>query len=66
MTSHNYSVNFLLKLMAKDLRYAQSEAANYNVDLQTAAIARQLFETAIEHGFGDDDMASVIEPLRQK
>ena len=64
MVSHNYTVNFLLKLMAKDLLYAQTEAARCDVDLKTAEVARSLFEAAIAKGFGDEDMASVVEPLR--
>jgi 3-hydroxyisobutyrate dehydrogenase len=64
MVNHDYEVNFLLKLMTKDLQYAQAEAANCNVDLKTAAVARCLFEAAIAKGFGDEDMSSVIEPLR--
>ena len=66
MVSHNYSVNFLLHLMTKDLLYAQNEAAHLDVDLKTAKVARSLFEEAIAKGFGDDDMSSVIEPLRNK
>lgn len=66
MVSRNYTVNFLLKLMTKDLLYAQNEAAQSNVDLKTAEVARSLFEAAIAQGFGDEDMASVIEPLRNK
>jgi 3-hydroxyisobutyrate dehydrogenase len=66
MVTHDYSVNFLLRLMTKDLLYAQTEATRCNVDLKTAEVARSLFETAIAQGFGDDDMSSVIEPLRNK
>jgi len=66
MASQNYAVNFLLKLMTKDLRYAENEAAHCGVDLQTAEVARSLFENAISKGFGEQDMASVIEPLRKK
>jgi 3-hydroxyisobutyrate dehydrogenase len=66
MVSKNYDVNFLLRLMSKDLRYAQNEAADCNVDLKTAEVARSLFEVAIAQGFGDEDMSSVIEPLRNK
>lgn len=64
MVSHDYAVNFLLKLMTKDLNYAQIEAANCGVELKTAEISRSLFEAAIAKGFGEKDMASVIEPLR--
>jgi 3-hydroxyisobutyrate dehydrogenase len=66
MVNQTYAVNFLLKLMTKDLLYAQNEAAQFDVDLKTAEVARSLFEAAIALGFGDDDMASVIEPLRKK
>jgi len=59
-------VNFLLKLLAKDMRYAEAEAATCQVDLQTAEVARKLFESAITAGYGEQDMASVIELLRHK
>lgn len=66
MVNHNYGVNFLLRLMAKDLQYAHAEAADCNVDLKTAEVARGLFESAIAKGLGEEDMASVIEPLRAR
>ena len=66
MVSRNYTVNFLLRLMSKDLLYAQNEAAHSNVNLATAQAARSLFEAAIAKGFGESDMSSVIEPLRNK
>ena len=66
MVNKNYDVNFLLRLMTKDLLYAQNEATGCNVDLKTAEVARSLFEVAIAQGFGDEDMSSVIEPLRNK
>jgi len=66
MTAHDYSVNFLLRLMAKDLLYAEDEASHSNVYLKTAEAARSLFEIAAAEGFADKDMSSVIEPLRNK
>ena len=66
MTSQNYNVNFLLKLMCKDLLYAQNAAAEMGVDLTTAANARTLFEQAIQQGHAEQDMSAVIEPIRQK
>lgn len=66
MVNQTYAVNFLLKLMKKDLLYAQNEAAQCDVDLKTAEVARSLFEVAIAQGLGDEDMSSVIEPLRKK
>jgi 3-hydroxyisobutyrate dehydrogenase len=64
MASHNYAVNFLLRLMTKDLAYAESEASGCGVHLETSEAARSLFETAVAKGFGEEDMSSVIEPLR--
>jgi len=66
MVNRNYAVNFLLKLMAKDMVYAQNEAATCNVQLTTAEVSRALFDDALAKGLGDQDMASVIEPLRAK
>ncbi|HET7102774.1 MAG TPA: NAD(P)-dependent oxidoreductase [Terracidiphilus sp.] len=66
MATHDYSVNFLLCLMSKDLKYAQEEAARCAVDLKTAKAAGDLFASAIAKGYGEQDMASVIEPLRAK
>ena len=64
MVNQNYAVNFLLRLIAKDMRYAQTEAARLKVDLTTAQTSRELFEAAIDAGFGEQDMSSVIESFR--
>ncbi len=65
MTSGDYSVNFLLRLMAKDLAYAAAAAEETGVTLSTAANAGALFNRAINAGYGEQDMASVVEPLRE-
>lgn len=64
MVNRNYAVNFLLRLMTKDMAYAESEAAGCGVHLKTSQAARAHFEAAIAKGFGESDMASVIEPVR--
>jgi 3-hydroxyisobutyrate dehydrogenase len=64
MTSRDYTVNFLLKLMAKDLAYASAAAEDVEVDLTTGSNARALFERAATEGYADQDMSSVIELLR--
>jgi 3-hydroxyisobutyrate dehydrogenase len=64
MVSRDYRVNFLLKLMSKDLQYARTAAAGRGIELTTAANARDLFESAAAQGFGEQDMSSVVEPLR--
>lgn len=65
MTRRDYSVNFLLKLMTKDLLYAQNAALEAGVRLTTAANARSLFEAAIGQGHAEEDMSAVVEPLRE-
>lgn len=65
MKNKDYAVNFLLRLMSKDLLYAHEAAAAEGVDLTTATNARRLFERACSEGFGDEDMSSVVEPIRK-
>ncbi len=65
MTSRDYTVNFLLRLMHKDLQYAHAAASETGIDLTTAANAQELFERAIQQGHAEQDMAAVIEPLRK-
>jgi 3-hydroxyisobutyrate dehydrogenase len=65
MMSRDYSVNFYLKLIVKDLRYAGEAAAESGVELSTAANARSLFERAAIEGYGEKDMSAVVEPIRK-
>ncbi len=66
MVKHDYTVNFHLHLMAKDLLYAGNEAANEGVDLRTATAARALFDEACAKGYGSSDMSAVVEQLRAR
>lgn len=66
MTASDYTPNFLLRLMAKDLAYARQEAAGRSLDLATAAAALKLFETGIAAGHGEKDIAALVEQFRQK
>ena len=64
MTTPDYTPNFFLQLMAKDLAYALSESGRAGVTLATAAAALSEFKSAIAAGHGEKDMAAVIEPMR--
>ena len=66
MTRRDYTVNFALALMDKDLRYAIDDADEFGIDLRTAATARALFGDALAAGLGDRDFSAVIEPLRRR
>ena len=64
MTSEDYTPNFLLRLMAKDLDYAIREASHTNVSLRSAATALERFREAIAAGQGDEDMAAIVKAVR--
>jgi len=64
MTAHDYSVNFVLELMQKDLTYAVAEAERHGMTLNTASTAKRLFEQASQAGYGKQDFSAVIEPMR--
>src|SRR5581483_1318345 len=64
MTERKYDVNFLLRLMAKDLRYAHAAAAQFGIDLSTSSATEELFRKAQSRGDGEKDMSAVIEVVR--
>lgn len=64
MLTRDYTPNFFLPLMAKDLAYAEDTFAAAGVDLPSARAARARFEAAVEAGYGECDMAVVVETLR--
>jgi 3-hydroxyisobutyrate dehydrogenase len=66
MIDRTYEVNFLLRLMNKDVRYAKAAAADHGVTLTTAAITQKLFDQAEQQGLGEKDMSAVVEVLRDK
>lgn len=66
MATPDYTPNFLLRLMAKDLGYAIKEGEKNSLQLGTAAAALSTFQKAIVAGHGDEDIAAVVEPLRDR
>jgi 3-hydroxyisobutyrate dehydrogenase len=64
MVSRQYDPQFMLRLMAKDLRYAVSEADQQSLDLDMGRAALRVFEHAIAAGQGDEDMSAVVEQFR--
>jgi 3-hydroxyisobutyrate dehydrogenase len=65
MTTPDYTPNFLLRLLANDLKYAIAEGGKFSLDLATAAAALGIFQKAIAAGYGEKDMAAVVEPFRK-
>ena len=66
MTTADFTPNFMLKLMAKDLRYAVKEGGARGVTPTTAVAALEVFQKAVAAGLGEKDMSAVIELLRAK
>ena len=66
MTNRTYDVNFLLRLMAKDLRYARAAAAQLGIDVSMSSPSQELFRQAEEQGLGEKDMSAVVEIVRLK
>jgi 3-hydroxyisobutyrate dehydrogenase len=65
MTTPDFTPNFLLRLMAKDLGYAIQEGGKLSVELTTALAALKDFQRAIAAGHGEKDIAAVVEPFRK-
>lgn len=66
MGANDYTPNFPLKLMMKDVGYAMREASNNHFTLQTAAPALEVFKVAVGKGLGDQDFSAVIKALREE
>ena len=64
MSNRQPEVNFALRLMDKDLRYANAAAKTDGIHLTTALAAETLFRRAIGKGHGDRDMAAVVDVVR--
>jgi 3-hydroxyisobutyrate dehydrogenase len=65
MTTPDYTPHFSLRLLAKDLTYAIAEGGKFSLHLATAAAALGVFQKAIADGYGEKDMAAVVEPFRK-
>jgi len=64
MTTADFTPNFLLRLMAKDLGYAIAEGGKLAINLTTAEAALGLFQQGIAGGHGEQDISAVVAPLR--
>jgi 3-hydroxyisobutyrate dehydrogenase len=60
----DFSPNFYLHLLAKDLGYAIGEGESRGVPMSMASAALGLLQSSIVRGDGDKDMAAVVEQFR--
>ena len=65
MVDRDYTPNFFITLMAKDLEYAGETFARAGIVLKSAAVAREKFIAAAAQGHAENDIAAVVESLRQ-
>jgi 3-hydroxyisobutyrate dehydrogenase len=63
--ANDFTPNFALRLMAKDLTYAREEGARRGIAMNTATPAITDFEKAIAAGYGDKDFSAVIPALQK-
>jgi len=61
IAANDFTPNFALRWMAKDLAYALRDAFTKGISLQTAAAALALFQQAIAEGHGDEDFSAVAK-----
>ncbi|MFO7817174.1 MAG: NAD(P)-dependent oxidoreductase [Thermodesulfobacteriota bacterium] len=64
LRNEEYPVQFPLKHMAKDLKFAVDTAFENGSSMPTAHTIMQFYRRAVELGFGDDDFSAVGEALR--
>jgi 3-hydroxyisobutyrate dehydrogenase len=61
----DFTPNFVLRLMAKDLTYARAEGQRHNISMNTATSAISDFEKAIAAGYSDQDFSAIIPALQK-
>ena len=64
MLDRNYAPHFFVPLMAKDLHYAAQAMADVGIVSVIAAAARARYVEADEAGESQNDIAAIVEPIR--
>ena len=65
VAANDFTPNFALRWMAKDLAYALRDASARGISLQTATAALDLFRQAIAQGRGDEDFSAISKSVKQ-
>lgn len=66
MTASDFTPNFLLKLMTKDIHYALHEAQERSVPLAMGEAALAVFQQGMAAGLADKDFSSIVQLLRNQ
>ncbi len=62
----DFQTNFSVKWLAKDMSLMLDAAKELNVPVPITTVSRQQLQTAIDMGFGDDDICGSIRVLEQQ
>jgi 3-hydroxyisobutyrate dehydrogenase len=65
ISAGDFTPNFALRWMAKDIGYAIDDASKNGISLQTAAAALSVFKQAIAEGHGDEDFSAVSKSSKK-
>jgi 3-hydroxyisobutyrate dehydrogenase-like beta-hydroxyacid dehydrogenase len=63
--SRNFTTNFSVKWMHKDIGLMLDSGKELGVPLYLTSLTRQLFQAAVTAGYGDEDMCSTIKVLEK-
>jgi 3-hydroxyisobutyrate dehydrogenase len=66
VSAGDFTPNFALRWMAKDLTYAIDGASRNGIDLQTASAALSIFQRAIAGDLGDEDFSAVTKSPKKR
>jgi 3-hydroxyisobutyrate dehydrogenase len=66
IAASDFTPNFALRWMAKDIGYAIDDASKNGITLQTAAAALSVFNQAIAEGHGDEDFSAVSRASKRR
>jgi 3-hydroxyisobutyrate dehydrogenase len=66
VATNDFTPDFALHWMAKDLTYGLREASDKGLSLQTAAAALAVFQSAIAEGYGDEDFSAVSKSPKKR
>jgi 3-hydroxyisobutyrate dehydrogenase len=66
LAANDFTPNFALRWMAKDIAYAIADASKNGIALQTATAALSVFKRAIAEGHGDEDFSAVSKLSRKQ
>jgi 3-hydroxyisobutyrate dehydrogenase-like beta-hydroxyacid dehydrogenase len=61
----DFSTNFSVKWLSKDIRLAVDLASALSVPVPLTALAQQLYQSAIAKGYGEDDICGSIRVLEE-